>query len=67
MDKIVRGRREACPAGISLDHLHVGQAPFGGEFAGQGYIGWFEVQANNLACRADPLGQQIQDPAGPAA
>ena len=53
--------------GISLDHLHVGQAALGGELVGQGHIGRFEVQADDMACRAYPLGQQIQDPARPAA
>jgi len=34
---------------------------------GPGYVGRFEVQADDLTFRADPVGQQIQDPAGPAA
>ena len=53
--------------GISLSHLDVRQTSLRGEFAGQGYIGRFEVQADDLTFPADPVGQQIQDPAGPAA
>jgi hypothetical protein len=67
MDKIVGGRREACSVGISLHHFHVRQAALSGELAGQGHISRFEVQADDPACRANPIGQQIQDPAGPAA
>jgi hypothetical protein len=52
---------------ISLGHLDVHQAALRGELAGQGHIGRFEVQADDLTFRADPVGQQIQDPAGPAA
>jgi hypothetical protein len=37
-----------------------------GELAGQGHIGWFDFQADNPACRAYSLSQQIQDPAEPA-
>jgi hypothetical protein len=53
--------------GISLSHLDVRQAALRGELAGQGHIGRFEVQADDVTFRADPVGQQIQDPAGPAA
>jgi hypothetical protein len=53
--------------GISLSHLDVRQTSLRGEFAGQRHIGRFEVQADDLTLRADPVGQQIQDPAGPAA
>ena len=67
MDDVVGGWWEACPAGISLYHLHVGQAALCGEFAGQGHIGRFEVQPNDPPCRAYPVGQQIKDPAWPAA
>jgi hypothetical protein len=37
-----------------------------GELAGQGHIGWFDFQADNLAGRAYSLSQEIQDPAEPA-
>jgi hypothetical protein len=67
MDKIVGGGRKACSVGISLYYLDVRQAALRAEFAGQGHIGRFEVQADDLACPAHPIGQQIQDPAGPAA
>jgi hypothetical protein len=65
--QVIEGRREACAAGISLHHLHVGQAALRRKFAGQGHIRWFEVQADDPACRAYPVGQQIQDPARAAA
>jgi hypothetical protein len=67
MHQIVGGRGEARPVGISLHHLDMGQATLRRKFAGQGHIGRIEVQADDPAFRAYPIGQQIQDSAGPAA
>jgi hypothetical protein len=67
MHQIEGVRWEVCPVGISLDYLDVGQAPLSGELAGQRHIGRLEVQADDLSRRPNPIGQQIQNSARPAA
>jgi hypothetical protein len=67
MDKIEGRRREVRPMGVPLHHLYVRQAALCRELAGKGDVDRVDIQPNDPARRTDPVGQQIQDPAGPAA